>query len=164
MMRLKRTRGTRNTEVSEPTGAEGSNGEEWQDYVSEDVVAQLSKHQLPRPGLLHEKIASLAQQWHFQYVMAWLSNVCDSYTTTTFTVDQDSGSSTKCLWKSIKFDEGVFVTDVFSKIDGKDSSYYNDEVDVDGGSQNLYDQIRLQLLHQLAGNKSRTIERLECYC
>ncbi|CAI1575950.1 hypothetical protein SEUBUCD650_0L01580 [Saccharomyces eubayanus] len=154
MIRSKRTRGTRNTEVSEPMGAADSNGEEWHDYVSDDVLAQLSKHQLPHSGLLHEKAASLAQQWHFQYVVAWLSNVCESYTTTSYTVEQDGGGSTKCLWKSIKFDEGVFVTDFFSKIDGKDSNYYNDEVDVDGASQNLYDQIRLQLLHQLAGNKS----------
>ncbi|EDN59640.1 Ioc2p [Saccharomyces cerevisiae YJM789] len=153
-MRTKRTRTTRNVGASMPAGAANADSEDWKEYVSEDIIAQLNKHQLPYSEILDEKIADLANHWHFQYVMAWLSNVCESYTTTTFNTDQYGGSSTKCLWKNIKFDEGVFVTDVSSKIDGKDSNYYNDEVDVDEGSQNLYDRIRLQLLHQLAGNKS----------
>lgn len=153
-MRAKRTRNTRNVGASMPAGAANADGEDWKEYVSEDVITQLNKYQLPHSGILHEKIGDLANRWHFQYVMAWLSNICESFTTSIFNADQYGGSSTKCLWKNIKFDEVIFVTDIFSRIDGKDSNYYNDEMDVDGDSQNLYDRIRLQLLHQLAGNKS----------
>lgn len=153
-MRSKRTRSTRYTEASEPKSAANWDGEDWQDYVSEEVTTQLHKYQLPHLEILDEKMVDLAKQWHFQYVMAWLFNVCESYTTTTYNADQYGGNSVKCLWKNIRFDEGIFLTDVFSKIGGKDSSYYNDEMDVDADSQNLYDKIRLQLLHQLAGNKS----------
>ena len=157
-MRLKRTRNTRNAEASVHASAVNADDEDWKVYVSEDVITQLNKYQLPHSGILQEKITDLANHWCFQYVIAWLSNVCESYVTTTFSADQYGATSTKCLWKNIKFDEDIFVTDVFSKIDGMDSNYYNDEVDVDIDSPNLYDKVRLQLLHQLAGNKSSQLK------
>ena len=40
-----------------PAGAANADSEDWKEYVSEDIIAQLNKHQLPYSEILDEKIA-----------------------------------------------------------------------------------------------------------
>ncbi|CCD23241.1 Ioc2p NDAI_0B02060 [Naumovozyma dairenensis CBS 421] len=180
---MKRTRTLRrNTGESTPTSSVTTFDKEtsikddeeapWKEYVDEHTSALWSK--IPRTALQSAQdfivlnFPELFQSWHYHYVVAWLYNVCESYTTLSHQLEGSSGP--KFLWKNIKFDEFIFLHDLkkcasMTKDDDKSADFQDyasnrtqavnkSTGNEDQESDNLYLKIKHQLLRQLANNKN----------
>lgn len=111
----------------------------WRDYVSDEILAQFDKTVLPNFPT-YDEIPELIKTWFYQFVIAWFNTVCESYITIDF-------NGVKPLWRDIKFDEILYLNDLFSEVDVKNE----DE------SMNLVDTLKLKLLRQLVNTKNVTL-------
>ncbi|AMD18935.1 HBR034Cp [Eremothecium sinecaudum] len=107
----------------------------WEDHVDGEVLAQLQKMQ----GVDLQVPVSLAFQWYYNYCIGWLYNICTSFWTS------DIG---KAMWKDIKFDERLLLTDMKGLVPG-----VTGEED-----ENLYYQVLVQLLRTISQNKHAVFE------
>lgn len=125
---------------------------EWQTYLPEETLTQWNKLQQmdPHVQLMQESFAdTLFTNWHYQYVVAWLYKVCDSFATIGYGTATEDGSF-KPMWKDIKFDEILLLNDL-NEI--QQSGFIREVDSGDYFDESLYMMIRLQLLRQLSNNK-----------
>ncbi|SCU86111.1 LANO_0C06766g1_1 [Lachancea nothofagi CBS 11611] len=98
-----------------------------EDYLEEFQLQQLSKS-IPGPAVDPD----LAHNWHYQYVVSWLYNVCDS----AFTAEQG-----KPFFSNIAFDEKLLLQDLKNQFE-----------------ENLYTEILEQLLKTVTQNKKAQLK------
>lgn len=125
---------------------------EWQTYLPEETLLQWNKLQQtdPHVQLMQESFAdTLFASWNYQYVVAWLYKVCDSFATIGYGTATEDGSF-KPMWKDIKFDEILLLNDLY---DIQKSGFIREADSGDYFDESLYTMIRLQLLKQLSNNK-----------
>lgn len=125
---------------------------EWQTYLPEETLLQWNKLQQtdPHVQLMQESFAdTLFASWNYQYVVAWLYKVCDSFATIGYGTATEDGSF-KPMWKDIKFDEILLLNDLY---DIQKSGFIREADSGDYFDESLYMMIRLQLLKQLSNNK-----------
>ncbi|SCW04236.1 LAFE_0H09076g1_1 [Lachancea fermentati] len=121
---------------------------DWEQCVGEEVVQQLSKlsgGSGPRP--------ELKAHWHYEYVIAWLYNVCRSFYTA-----EEAG---KPLWADVTFEEAVLTQDMMRDTgDGESDGEADGENDSDGDqAPNLYAQVRLRVLRTLTQTKDAQLRQ-----
>lgn len=104
---------------------------QWQDYVEDDTLAQLSKL-----ATVSREIPELQSSWYYQYVISWLYVTTKSY----YTIEEN-----KAMWNDIKFDECLLMRDIQEPFGNK-------------SEDNLYDLIRLQLLKLVSNNKGAQLK------
>lgn len=135
---------------------------DWHDYVNEETLNQLNRSTFPVEKSEREELIELRNSWHYQFVVAWLNCVCDSYLTSVY-------YQIKPLWRNIKFDELLFLYDINIVLDDPNGENYSLEEDDDeeeeetneSKSKNLYLTIKLQLLRQLGHSKALEIEEFD---
>ncbi|CCK71267.1 Ioc2p KNAG_0G02100 [Huiozyma naganishii CBS 8797] len=110
------------------------NVESWEQYVSPEVLQQVRKLRVGVEGQLPGESAAVAliSSKGYQFFVAWLNNVCESYITGVL-------HGVKLLWRGFKFDESLLWQDLFGVGEGAATGYY--------------EQLRAKILAQLAHGK-----------
>ncbi|KAL3232070.1 ISWI one complex protein 2 [Nakaseomyces bracarensis] len=119
----------------------------WHQYVSEETLQIYMKQvrpkvEIPTDLLIDESERQQIQtSWEFQYVIAWLYNACESFRTRgsyiSELIESYSKNTIKPYWKDLKFDENILWLDFY----------------------NVFPHIRLNLLKNVANNKSITLDQ-----
>ena len=120
----------------------------WYKWLSDETLLQLARHPLTVVDSIETQFDSLSnvrQSWEYQYVITWIYNVSESFVTKTI---YPGG---KAMWKTVNFDEILFLKDLLAVLNNPD--FQQPEVEEES-QMNLYVLARLALLRQLGNNKS----------
>lgn len=120
---------------------------DWHQYVNEETLQAYMKQvrpkvEIPSGLLVNEEERELIQKsWEYQYVIAWLYNVCESFRThgsyISELIESYSKNTIKPYWKDLKFDENLLWLDFYK----------------------MFPHIRLNMLKNVANNKSVTLDQ-----